>query len=109
MEEIKKHKHRIGDKVSYFYTAQGLADYLELSRSYLMKLEERGILPKPNFRYRKKTWAKTQKGHRIYSVKLAEKLKPLLSNNKQGTPITDETKRYIMIAFQEEKKEFIPN
>lgn len=101
---MKEYRLRIGQTVGVFYSASRLCEELNISRVYLNKLEERGILPHANFRYKKGNWGR--EGNRIYSKELVADLQKLFAVVKPGIKITDETKRLIAVAFQTEKQRF---
>jgi hypothetical protein len=72
----------------------------------LRKMEERGILPEPVIRGKSMTNKSGDKlpGKRLYSINFAKKIAEILKNVSQGVAITNEQKRQITLAYQEEKK-----
>jgi DNA-binding transcriptional MerR regulator len=91
----------VGTKVGVFYSVGELCDFLDISVSYLRKLEERKIIPEANYRYKKANWVKA--GNRIYSEQLVKELVPIISSFKRGVKIDEESIRLITMAFQNEK------
>lgn len=85
-------------------TISELAKMVSRQTITLRKYEERGILPPANFRMpsKKTKSGKAHLGDRLYTLELAVRLKEILGGVSQGVPITDEQKRLIREAFQNE-------
>jgi len=82
-------------------TVGELAKHCDYSIITIKKMEERGLIPHSNLRG--KRFSNGEIGSRLYTVELADKLKQILSEIKQGVKTSDETKRKIALAFEEEK------
>lgn len=68
----------------------------------IKKMEENGVIPKPNIRG--KAFSNGEPGKRLYTITLVDALKIALSKVKNGVKISDEIKREIAIAFINEKE-----
>lgn len=97
---------KINGKIFPTVTIGQLAKICRRSTIMMQKMETRGILPEPNIRGKKMLGKQGEEtpGVRMYSVTLAEKLSKILSEVTQGVALTNEQKRQINIAFQEEKQ-----
>lgn len=95
----------IKGRLTNSYSISELASKLNRSTITLRKFEERGILPFPNYRTKNKVLVggKIILGDRIYTDVVVNKLVDIFKGISQGVKISDEQKRQIAIAFQEEK------
>lgn len=72
----------------------------------MRKFEERGILPISNYRMPSKVVNNViRKGERIYTIKLAEELKQIFSEIKQGVKVSDSQQLKINQAFARERSQ----
>jgi len=94
-------KKIINGKIVAVMSVGELAKHCGYSTISIKKMEERKILPMPNLRG--KNFSNGELGNRLYTVELADKLKVLLAEIKNGIKTPDTIKQKIAIAFQEEK------
>jgi hypothetical protein len=101
-EKRKTKKVLFNSKIVECVTVGELATMCDYATITIKKMEERGIMPQPNIRG--KAMKNGELGKRLYSVKLAEALVPILAQIVNGVKVSDETKRQIAVAFQNEKQ-----
>ena len=68
----------------------------------IKKMEENGVMPKPNIRG--KSFSNGEPGKRLYTIPLVNALKIILAKIQNGVKISDEIKRQIAVAFNDEKE-----
>lgn len=105
MKNLKFKNVKVNGKIIPTYTIGQLASMCNRERVTMLKMEERNLLPPPNLRGRRrvKKNGDTVLGERKYSVDLCNKIVKILAGVKQGVAITNEQRRRLLLAFQEEK------
>jgi len=87
------------------YTLSDLAKSVGKSVAYLRKMEERGSLPRANFRMKKVKLkdGTYREGARAYTERLCLQLTVIFKTFRQGRKIPDEQRQSIKNCFEEEK------
>lgn len=98
---------RIGEVMVAMVTIKGLSERVGLSIVTLKKHEERGIIPRANFRTRGVTTGISDKGYRLYTTELADAVAKVFREKvSQGKQIPAEVKQELKDLFTKEKQKY---
>ena len=97
---------KINCKLYKVVTLTELATMCNVTTTYIRKLEYRDIIRGANIRGKERLLKNGDNfpGPRYYTIELAEKIKIIFSEFKQGVAVTPDQKRRLAIAFQEEQQ-----